>query len=79
MRPPTPKNEATTHRPGQGRRIGRAITVVSLLSIVSRLTGIVREVIVARQFGTSGEYDAYLAAFRIPDLLFLLVMTGAVG
>jgi putative peptidoglycan lipid II flippase len=59
--------------------IGRNIAIVGLLAIASRLIGLVREVIIARQFGTSGEYDAYLAAFRIPDLIFLLIMTGAFG
>lgn len=79
MRPAPRKPAASSHRPAAGRGLGRAVAIVGLLSIVSRLIGIVREVIVARQFGTSGEYDAYLAAFRIPDLLFLLVMTGAFG
>ncbi|MCC6705192.1 MAG: murein biosynthesis integral membrane protein MurJ [Thermomicrobiales bacterium] len=59
--------------------IGRNIAIVGLLAVASRLIGLVREVIIARQFGTSGEYDAYLAAFRIPDLLFLLIMTGSFG
>jgi putative peptidoglycan lipid II flippase len=59
--------------------IGRNIAIVGLLAIASRMIGLVREVIIARQFGTSGEYDAYLAAFRIPDLVFLLIMTGAFG
>ncbi len=38
-----------------------------------------REIIVAARFGTSGEYGAYLAAFRIPDLLFLVIMAGSFG
>ncbi len=59
--------------------IGRNIAIVGLLAVASRLIGLVREVIIARQFGTSGEYDAYLAAFRIPDLLFLLIITGSFG
>lgn len=59
--------------------IGRNITIVSLLAIASRVIGLAREIIIARQFGTSGEYDAYVAAFRVPDLLFLLIMTGSFG
>jgi putative peptidoglycan lipid II flippase len=59
--------------------IGRNIAIVSLLAIGSRVIGLAREIIIARQFGTSGEYDAYLAAFRVPDLLFLLIMTGSFG
>src|SRR5690606_12018584 len=47
--------------------------------ILSRVLGLVREMVIAAQFGTSADYDAYVAAFRIPDLLFLVVMSGAFG
>ena len=47
--------------------------------VLSRVTGLLREVIVAAQFGASAELDAYLAAFRVPDLLFQLVAGGALG
>ncbi|MDQ3539641.1 MAG: murein biosynthesis integral membrane protein MurJ [Chloroflexota bacterium] len=46
---------------------------------VSRLLGLVREIVIAGQFGTGDTYDAYLAAFRIPDLIFVVVMSGAFG
>ena len=70
---------AAAHHSETASRIGRNIAIVGLLSIVSRLIGLLREIIIARQFGTSGDYDAYLAAFRIPDLLFLLVITASFG
>jgi len=47
--------------------------------VVSRLLGLVREIVLARQFGTSEAFSAYVSAFRIPDLLFLVVMAGAFG
>jgi putative peptidoglycan lipid II flippase len=53
--------------------------IVAAAFIVSRILGLLREVLIARQFGTSPEYDAYVAAFRIPDLLFLIIMSGAFG
>jgi putative peptidoglycan lipid II flippase len=53
--------------------------IVAAAFVVSRILGLLREVLIARQFGTSPEYDAYVAAFRIPDLLFLIVMSGAFG
>src|SRR5215204_6024511 len=64
---------------GAVRSFGRSATIVGAAFIVSRLLGLLREVILARQFGTSGEYDAYVSAFRVPDLLFLVVMSGAFG
>jgi putative peptidoglycan lipid II flippase len=47
--------------------------------VLSRVLGLVREAVIAGQFGTSGQYDAYVAAFRVPDTLFLLIIGGAVG
>ena len=61
------------------RRIAGAATLVMALFIISRLLGLLREIVIARQFGTSAEMDAYLAAFRLPDLLFYVVAGGALG
>lgn len=61
------------------RGIAGAATLVMLLFILSRGTGLLREIIIGARFGTSAELDAYLAAFRVPDLLFQLVAGGALG
>ena len=61
------------------RGIASAATLVMLLFILSRGTGLLREMIIGARFGTAAELDAYLAAFRIPDLLFQLVAGGALG
>jgi putative peptidoglycan lipid II flippase len=60
-------------------RIVRATSLVMALFIVSRIVGLLREVVIARQFGTSADMDAYLAAFRLPDFLFYVVAGGALG
>ncbi len=74
-----PATEPVTAGIGAGHSLGRSATIVGSAFIVSRVLGLVREIILARQFGTSGEYDAYVSAFRVPDLLFLVVMAGAFG
>lgn len=61
------------------RRVARAAGLIMALFVVSRVTGLLREIVIARQFGTSAELDAYLAAFRVPDLLFALMAGGALG
>ena len=61
------------------RQIARAAGLVSVLFAVSRLLGLVREMVIGAQFGTSGTLDAYLAAFRLPDMIFYLVAGGALG
>ncbi len=60
-----------------GRRVARAAGLVMALFLVSRVTGLARQMIVGAYFGTSPDYDAYVAAFRIPDMLFQLVAGGA--
>lgn len=57
----------------------RNAMIVGAAFILSRVLGLVREIIIAARFGTSPDYDAYVAAFRVPDLLFLVVMSGAFG
>ncbi|MCS7246128.1 MAG: murein biosynthesis integral membrane protein MurJ [Thermomicrobium sp.] len=61
------------------RRLARATVIVASLFVTSRVLGLVRDILIAARFGTSPEYDAYVAAFRIPDLVFLVVMSGAFG
>ncbi len=60
-------------------RLARAATLVIGAFILSRALGLGREIIIGRQFGTTRELDAYLAAFRIPDLIFQLIAGGALG
>ena len=62
-----------------GQKMYSAAAIVAAAFVASRILGLVREVIIAARFGTSGEYDAYVAAFKIPDLLFQMVMAGAFG
>jgi len=39
--------------------------------------GLLRNMLIARQFGLGAELDAYYAAFKLPDLLFTIVAGGA--
>jgi putative peptidoglycan lipid II flippase len=41
--------------------------------------GLVRNMIIARQFGIGADLDAYYAAFKMPDLLFTVVAGGALA
>ncbi len=62
-----------------GRRLANAALLVMVFFVLSRVAGLAREIVIGAQFGTSPELDAYLAAFRIPDILFQLVAGGALG
>ncbi len=55
----------------------RAAATVSSLTLVSRITGLVRDLILARVFGGGAAMDAFAAAFRLPNLLRRLFAEGA--
>jgi putative peptidoglycan lipid II flippase len=53
--------------------------VASAAVMGSRVLGLLREVLLAAVFGASREYDAFLMAFRIPNLLRDLFAEGALS
>jgi putative peptidoglycan lipid II flippase len=55
----------------------RALATVSSLTLVSRILGFVRDVIIARMFGAGLASDAFFVAFRLPNLLRRLFAEGA--
>ncbi|MDQ5824310.1 MAG: murein biosynthesis integral membrane protein MurJ [Chloroflexota bacterium] len=62
-----------------GRRLALNTLIVGGAFVLSRVLGLLREIVIADQFGISGQKSAYDAAFGIPDTLFLLIIGGAVG
>jgi putative peptidoglycan lipid II flippase len=52
-------------------------SLVSLLTLASRVTGLVRELLIASLFGASALTDAFNVAFRIPNLFRRLFAEGA--
>ncbi len=55
----------------------KSASTVSLLTLVSRITGLVRELLIASSFGASAMTDAFNVAFRIPNLFRRLFAEGA--
>jgi len=55
----------------------KAASTVSLLTLVSRVTGLVREQLIAATFGASAATDAFNVAFRLPNLFRRLFAEGA--
>lgn len=60
-------------------QIVRSAGVVSLAVFTSRITGLIREIVMARLFGASMAYDAFLLGFRIPNLTRDLFGEGALS
>jgi len=61
------------------RTIAAAAVVLGAASLISRLLGLFRDRILAGRFGAGDELDIYYAAFRIPDMVYSLLVLGAVS
>jgi putative peptidoglycan lipid II flippase len=55
----------------------KSASVVSLLTLLSRITGLVRELLIASTFGATAMTDAFNVAFRIPNLFRRFFGEGA--
>ena len=55
----------------------KTLVTVSGMTMLSRVTGLLRELLIARAFGASAYTDAFFIAFRIPNLLRRLFAEGA--
>src|SRR5262245_15805550 len=53
--------------------------IISLAVMASRLLGLVRDQVFAALFGAGLQYDAFLTAFRVPNLLRDLLAEGALS
>ena len=61
------------------RQIARAAGMVMIGFVLSSLAGLLRQVLIANQFGTQGLIDTFYAATVLPDTLFALVAGGALA
>src|SRR5438552_14762847 len=57
----------------------RAVGAIGMATLVSRVLGFARDVVVARAFGAGPVTDAFFVAFRIPNLLRRLLAEGALS
>ena len=55
----------------------KALTTVSGMTLLSRITGLVRETLQAALFGAGMQMDAFQAAFRLPNILRRMFAEGA--
>lgn len=64
---------------GPSASVTAAAAIIGVAGIASRLLGMLRDRILAGQFGAGADLDSYYAAFRVPDLLFNLLVVGALS
>ena len=72
---------ATPHpdEPGHSRRLARSTAVFAGATAISRVLGLVREMVSAYFFGVSGLINAFTVAIQIPNLVRALVADAALS
>ncbi len=65
--------------PGEGGGIARNTAIFSILTGLSRIAGLVREVVASSYFGTSGPFSAFTLAFQVPNLVRSLFADAALS
>jgi putative peptidoglycan lipid II flippase len=68
-----------TADPAPPRSVARSAGIVSIAVMFSRVLGLVRETVFARFFGAGFLYDAFVVAFKIPNILRDLFAEGALS
>ncbi len=59
------------------RAIFKSTTVVGVTTLLSRVTGLLRDMVYSQAFGAGTLMDAFLVAFKIPNFLRRLFAEGA--
>ncbi len=77
VRPPLP--EAGGEARARGRRLARSTAIFSAATGLSRVLGLVREMVAAYYFGVTGRINAFTVAFQIPNLIRALLADAALS
>jgi putative peptidoglycan lipid II flippase len=56
-----------------------AAFILALTALISRVLGLFRDRLLAGRFGAGNELDIYFAAFRLPDLIYSILIIGAIS
>ncbi len=62
----------------ESRGIVLPAAILAVASVASRMLGIARDWLLARNFGAGPELDVYYAAFRIPDFIYNILVFGGI-
>jgi putative peptidoglycan lipid II flippase len=71
---------STTHAPASGSGlIVRATMLAATLTVLGALFGMARDLLLARYFGATGQTDAFLVAWTVPETASPLLIEGAMA
>ena len=72
-------SEQSSEQPSPGDRIARHAGLTGAATLASRVLGLVRDQVLAAFFGAGNDMDAFVVAFRIPNLVRDLFAEGAMS
>lgn len=61
------------------KTVAKAAGLMMVAILASRLLGLIRDMLIARQFGQGGLVSAYTVSFNLPDLLYFFLSSGALS
>ncbi len=70
---------ADVEKRATGRRLAWSTAIFSLATGLSRILGLVREIVAAYYFGAAGKINAFTVAFQVPNLIRSLVADAALS
>jgi putative peptidoglycan lipid II flippase len=70
---------AERHEAGTTRLIVRATVLTGVLTGLGALLGLLRDLLLARYFGATGDTDAFIVAWTVPETASPLLIEGAMG
>jgi len=79
--PENNQNARTSRRPSLNRllhkqSVAQAAVLIAVITFLSKFVGFAREVVIARQFGATGQTDAFLVGMMVPGLVLGLFAGG---
>src|SRR5262249_17409684 len=69
----------STYSPSSSSTLARSAGVTGAATLTSRILGLVRDQVLAALFGAGSEMDAFIVAFRIPNVVRDLFAEGAMS
>ena len=70
-------NSADIKENSEKKNVGRAAGIVSIYTFLSRILGLVRDMVIAVFFGATVSADAFFVAFKIPNMLRRFTAEGS--
>ncbi|MCP6718972.1 MAG: murein biosynthesis integral membrane protein MurJ, partial [Patescibacteria group bacterium] len=63
----------------QTKNISKAALILAISASISRILGVVRNWLLASNFGAGSDLDIYFAAFKIPDFVYNILISGGIS